>query len=240
MVYKIGVCDDEALQVQVNRLYMKDFLDRNGYEGKISGFRSYEKLMKEMQKDPFHILFLDIDFGEGKTNGITLAKQIYEQYPDVLLVFITGFKEFTAEAFEVEAMGYIVKPVEPGKLERILRKCILQVQAGQEEVEKNFLVVVEKKIKQKILLDKIIRIERKGRKSCILTGDREYCVNETISSLEERMQEQFLRISQSDLVNKKLIQGIEKDVVVLPDETRLKIGTTYRKSVKKAYFGEEK
>lgn len=240
MVYKIGICDDEDLHVRINGLYIQDFFEKNGYDGKIYGFRTYGNLMNAMEKEPFHILFLDIDLGEGEENGITLAKQIYEQYPDVLLVFVTGLKEFTAEAFEVEAMGYILKPVEQKKLERILRKCVLQIQAGQEEMEKYFLVVVENKIKQKILLDKISRIERKGRKSCILTEDREYCVNETISSLEERVQEKFLRISQSDLVNKKVIRGIEKNVVLLEDGTKLNIGRTYRKSVKTAYFWEEK
>ena len=240
MIYKIGICDDEDLQVQVNRLYIQDCLRKYGYDGTIYGFHTYEKLIKAMEKDPFHILLLDIDLGEGKENGMTLAKQIYEEYPDVLLVFVTGLKEFTAEAFEVEAMGYIIKPVEPNKIERILRKCILQIQARQEEIEKNFLIVVENKIRQKILLDKIIRIERKGRKSSILTTNREYLVNETISSLEERLQDTFLRISQSDLVNKKLIRGIEKGVIVLTDGTRLTIGTTYKKSVKNAYFGEEK
>lgn len=239
MIYKIGICDDDAIHLKINRLYIDDFLKKNGYEGKIKEYQTYEKLMKAMEKEVFDILVLDIDLGEKEKNGITLAEQLFKQYPDVLLVFITGLKEFTAEAFKVEAMGYILKPVDQSRIDRILKKCVLQIQAREKEMEKKFLVVVENKIKQKIALDTIKRMQHQGRKTIILTKNREYAVNETISSLEERVKDSFLRVSQSDLVNKKVIKGIRKNAVVLEDGTVLTIGRTYRASVKSIYFGKE-
>lgn len=239
LVYKIGICDDDMLYLKINRLHIEEFLKKNGYEGKVKAFQTYEKLMKAVEKETFHILVLDIDLGEKEKNGITLAEQFFKEYPDVLLVFVTGLKEFTAQAFEVEAMGYILKPVEQSKMNRILKRCVWQIQAREEELDKRFLVVVEDKIKQKIAFDRMDRIQRQGRKTIIFAKNREYAINETVSSLEERLTDAFLRVSQSDLVNKKFIKSIEKYGVQLKDGTILKIGRTYRNSVRSLYFGEE-
>lgn len=238
MIYRIGICDDEKLHLKINRLYIEDFFRKHEYKNKITCFDTYEKLINAVKKECFHILFLDIDLGNHKNQGIDLAKEIFQQYPDVLLVFITGLKEFTQDAFEVEAMGYILKPIEQDKMERILKRCVLQIQAKETEMERNFLVVVQDKVKKKILLDTIYAIQHYGRKTVIRTVDKDYEINETITSLANRLPDSFLRINQSDLVNKKIIEHMEKDNVLLKNGTSLKIGRTYKKSVSKLYYGE--
>ena len=59
-------------------------------------------------------------------------------------------------------------------------------------------------------------------------------------SIEERLEKHFIRISQSDLVNKRKIQSMEKGEVVMQDGTKLRIGRTYLDAVYGKYFGEKK
>ena len=168
---------------------------------------------------------MDIDLGEGKKSGMELAKLVYEQYPQTLLVFVTGYAEYTADAFDMEAMGYVVKPVDSMKMKRVLNKCMWQLQQKYQE-EKFYLVVVQGKVKQKILQDSIIRMKRDLRKTIIYTKYMQYEV-ETMVSIEKRLEKHFIRISKSDLVNGRQIKRINKKEVLLQDGTELKIGRAY-------------
>ena len=239
MKYRIGICDDDKLQIKLNKVHIQDYMKQEGYKIEIESYTSYEELLKAIQKKSFHILFLDIDLGQGEKNGMELAKIVYEQCPQTLFVFITGYADYTADAFGVEAMGYLLKPVDIMKMKRVLERCMWQLQREQKE-EKFYLVVVENKIRQKILQDSIIRMERKLRKTIIYTDRMKYEVYEAMVSIEERLEKHFIRISQSDLVNKRKIQSMEKGEVVMQDGTKLRIGRTYLDAVYGKYFGENK
>lgn len=101
MVYKIGICDDQKLHLKINELYIQEFIERYGYKAQITSFQTYTQIIEEVKKENFHILFLDIDLGKGtdcKENGIMLARKIFKENTDSIIVFITGHKEFAKEA----------------------------------------------------------------------------------------------------------------------------------------------
>ncbi len=248
-MYRIGICDDKKVEAHVAALYVKDYAKRQDYQCSVREFYSAEKMEKFLLKEELDIVLLDIDLngdeesgrkGLSKDNGIDLARKIRSIYPDLVIVFITGHREFTAHAFDVEAMGYILKPIDPKRLDRILKKCILQVNALKSEEECAEIIVTEGNIKKKLKLFDIIRAERQQRKTKILTVEREYYVSETIANLEGQAGEKFLRISQSDLVNLNKVVGIEKRQIILRDGTYLNIGRTYMKRVREGYFGKKK
>lgn len=246
-MYRIGICDDKKVEAHVATLYVKDYAKRHDYHCSVREFYTAKDMERYLLKEELDIVFLDIDLNGDEeqgnvrlssNNGITLARKFRDIFPDLVVVFITGHREFTAHAFDVEAMGYIMKPIDPKKLDRILKKCILQVNALKSEEENEEIVITEGNMKKKLKVSEIIRIERQQRKTKILTIAQEYYVIETIVGLEEQLKGKFLRISQSDLVNPAKIVGIEKNRVQLRDGTKLNIGRTYLKKVRERYFGE--
>ncbi|NLP17259.1 MAG: response regulator transcription factor [Clostridiales bacterium] len=237
MKYIIGVCDDEKLQVKVNGLYIKEIALRNNWDVAMVPFNTGRAVLEYLATRKLDVLFLDIDL--GNESGIGIAEKIAVKYPEVVVIFITGHREFANDAFDVDAMGYIVKPVEEKKMERVLKKTLTHVEAIRSKKPSETIVVTVENLKKKILQNDILYIERQQAKSIIVLKGKKYGVYETITSLAERLTDSFLRISQSYIVNKSFIAGIEGNRVLLKNGMDISIGRTYRKDVLEAYYQDK-
>lgn len=237
MKYIIGVCDDEKLQVKINGLYIKEIALRNNWDVAMVPFNTGRAVLEYLATRKLDVLFLDIDL--GNESGIGIAEKIAVKYPEVVVIFITGHREFANDAFDVDAMGYIVKPVEEKKMERVLKKTLTHVEAIRSKKPSETIVVTVENLKKKILQNDILYIERQQAKSIIVLKGKKYGVYETITSLAERLTDSFLRISQSYIVNKSFIAGIEGNRVLLKNGMDISIGRTYRKDVLEAYYQDK-
>lgn len=229
MQYNIGICDDEILQLKLNNVYLKEIAARNRYDVSVKAFSCSPHLFSYLQKETLDILFLDIDLGEE--SGIEIAKKLSVRYPHIIIVFLTGHREFANDAFDVEALGYVLKPINEQKLERIFIKAITQVIGLKNKSEGSFLVITEENIKKKINQAEITYIERVLSKSIIHTAKREYEVYEPLTSLCKRLDNSFLRVNQSEIVSSRDILKLEGNTVYLKSGRELSIGRTYKKAV---------
>lgn len=237
MAYQIGLCDDELYQLKVNGLFLKEIASKNDMDLEYHAFSSGAQLKKYLLSKELDVLFMDIDLGDE--SGVELAAKLSRQYPKMVIAFVTGHREFMEEAFEMDAMGYLVKPYEINRMESVLRKALLQVSAlrqgdGAREAE---LIVNDENLRKKIKCNDIIYIQRQQYKSVVVTRQRQYCVYESITALFERVGEGFLRVNQSEVVNVKYIKSIEGNTVKLKTEMEMSIGRTYKKHVMQKYFG---
>lgn len=236
MSYQIAFCDDEVYQIKVNSLFLKEIASQNGYDFEYHGFQSGKQLRNYLQSNPIDILFLDIDLGDE--TGIEIAAWIAQNYPEVITIFVTGHREFAEEAFEVEAVGYLVKPYDIKKMENSLKKAMSLLEKKQLEQSNTEIVITDENIKKKIDCRDILYIQRQQAKSVIKTQDKEYQVYETIISLCERIGDSFIRVNQGEVVNNKMIQEIKGNTVYLKNGMEMSIGRTYRKEVLEKYFGK--
>ena len=74
----------------------------------------------------FDIIFLDIQM-EG-INGMETARRLRNQKEEVILIFISGFKEYVFEAFDVSAFHYLLKPIEEIKFMEIFAKAVAELE----------------------------------------------------------------------------------------------------------------
>lgn len=236
MSYQVAFCDDEIFQIKLNNLYIKEIASKNGYDFEYHGFQSGKNLKKYLTSHRLDILFLDIDLGDE--TGIEVAAWIAQNYPNVITVFVTGHREFAEEAFEVEAMGYLVKPYDISKMENVLKKAMNLLQNSQKDNRNTEIVITDENIKKKIDCREILYIERQQSKSIIKTQQKEYQVYETITSLCERIGESFIRVNQGEVVNLNIIKEIKGNTVYLKNGKEMSIGRTYRKEVLAKYFGK--
>lgn len=235
MAYQIGLCDDELYQIKVNGLFLKEIATKNDMDLEYHGFSNGAQLKKYLLNKDLDILFMDIDL--GNESGVELAAQLSRQYPKMVIAFVTGHREFMEEAFEMDAMGYLVKPYEINRMERVLRKSLLQVSALRQSEKEPELIVNDENLRKKIKCKDIIYIQRQQYKSVVVTGQRQYCVYEPITALFERVGEGFLRVNQSEVVNMEYIKAVEGNAVKLKNEMEMSIGRTYKKEVMRKYFG---
>lgn len=102
---KIMCVDDEALMLQMLEMAVREAKP----DAEVLAFDEPEDLLDEAKKSGCDIAFLDIHMG-GMT-GVELAKELKSVNPKMNIIFVTGFSEYTGDAMQLHASGYIMKPV---------------------------------------------------------------------------------------------------------------------------------
>lgn len=235
MRYTVGICDDEKIQIKVNALFLNEIALKNKVDIIYKGFENPTELLTFLEKHTVDVLLLDIDLN-NEISGIELASKLAAKYPKLIFIFVTGHREFAFEAFEIEANGYVVKPIDINKLERILLKAFHLVDGMKKESKEMPFIITEENIKKKINQEEIIYVQRRAAKSFIVTKEREYQVYETITSLNNRLKDNFIRINQSEIVNINKIKEIKNNNMHLKSGESFVIGRTFRKDVMETYL----
>lgn len=84
----------------------------------VFSYRKIHKLKDEMHLSMIDAAFLDISMEDG--DGLSLAEWLTKRYPDIKIIFTTGYAEYAVDAFQLHASGYILKPITPDKIRREL------------------------------------------------------------------------------------------------------------------------
>ena len=106
--------DDEKLSLEALVSAIKENLPNET----VNAFRRMTDAEVFAGRNGCDIAFLDIEMRDG--DGITLAKNIQAMNPKVNIVFVTGYGDFTGEAFSLYASAYIMKPVTTEKIKKAL------------------------------------------------------------------------------------------------------------------------
>ncbi len=155
------------------------------------------------------VVFLDINM--PGTDGLTAARRLAELSEPPLLVFATAYDQHALEAFEVNAVDYLLKPFSEERVAETIAKLRKLVKKRRAEtiIEQKIAVQDEEEIK---LIDpkEIVFAAREGRKVVLKTADNKYTVDFTLQQLENKIADSgFFRPHNSFLVNAEMIEKIE-------------------------------
>lgn len=113
---KAIIVDDEPHVIELNRFV----LETSGAFEVVASFQRTSEALAQIATYQADVCFLDIEM--PGSNGMQLAVQIKRQLPDIELVFVTAHEHYSLQAFEVEALDYVLKPICRKSLERVIRK----------------------------------------------------------------------------------------------------------------------
>ena len=161
---RIAVCDDDrAIREEISRLVKKQMP-----EADIVAYQSGEEMISA--GEDFAISFLDIEM--GKVSGMDIARHIREKEASLtqrsILIFVTGYREYMEEAFDVNAFHYLIKPIDPEKFAEVFDRARKEMSAFDEQNKKQIMVKTSG-IQQKIWLRDIYYIESGNKKVIIHT-----------------------------------------------------------------------
>jgi len=107
---KIAIVEDEKKEQDLLSSFFNKLEKEKGFNVNIQVFSSGEAFLFEFEYNKFDVVLMDIDFGEGKMNGITASQKMRKVDADVILVFITNLAQFAIDGYNVQASDFIVKP----------------------------------------------------------------------------------------------------------------------------------
>ena len=155
MDYSVAIVDDVLQDREYIAGLVYQWAQEKGHTVILKTFPSSEAfLFAREESKKTEMLLLDIEM--GAMNGVELAKELRQVQKDTMLqlVFITGFTDFIAEGYEVDALHYLIKPVVPAKLFSVLDKAVTNLA----KVEKHLRVTYDRRT-DFIPLSKIYYIE---------------------------------------------------------------------------------
>lgn len=186
---------------------------------KIFSFTSGDELLK--CKEEFAIIFLDIKGISGMNIARILRfRQEIQGSMKSILIFVTGYREYMEEAFDVHAFHYLLKPIDTKKFVKVLECALKEAEAIENEAE-NYLLIKVIDTNKKIPLKDILFIESQNKKVVIHTSDKIYETYGKMDAFEIALGDLFYRCHRCYLVNLEKISAYQSDTIHLINDEKI-------------------
>jgi DNA-binding LytR/AlgR family response regulator len=182
---------------------------------------------KYLKNFPADLVFLDINM--PSISGINLAKSLQQE---AMIIFTTAYSEFAAESYELNAIDYLLKPINRERFNTAVQKAIDYYQYANSvstEKEKHLFVRADLKL-HKIAFSEVLLVEGVADYLKIHLQDKKPIVarmtmKEMVTKLPEN---DFIRVNRSYIIPVSRIQSVTSKTIFLP-EKEIPIGSTYLK-----------
>jgi len=232
------IVDDEPLAVERMQVICAKLKDLN-VVGTASDGSAALRLIAALKPD---LVLLDMTMPE--VDGLSVARQLAENTakdaPRPAVIFVTAHDHFAVEAFDLDAVDYVLKPVATDRLERAIERALAR--RGEREASESEwlqeLWVPHRSELLRIEVSQVSRIDAERDYVRLHVGDRTYLLLQTIAGLEKRLDPaEFIRIHRSTILRRDSIRGLRHDglgvwSVELEEGEALRIGRTYLSKVK--------
>lgn len=195
----------------------------------VKAFNDPRKFLQERESLTFELCITDIEM--PGISGLELASALEGK----LVIFTTAYKEYASEAFELEAVDYIVKPVKMERLEKAIHKAIQVFRARSEK--KAFLQVTTDKGKSLLYFHRIALIataanDSRDKEVLLDDGNKILLKNINFSTLLDQLPaDGFCRVNKKEIVSLKSVSHFTNNEIrlsVQKEEIRVLLSDIYR------------
>lgn len=226
----IAICDD----LEVDRKILIDMINRyftehNSLVNMIT-YNNGEDLISDFKHQNFDLIFLDIYM--SKLNGINTAKEIRKKDDNSILVFMTTSTDFALDAYDLDALQYLIKPITYDKIKKILDKCLKQFATNM-----RFIKVLEDGYPIKILLNDIYYIDVYDKNCFIHLKDKVIKTYTSLTNLLNLLENSsFLKCHRSYIVNMLYINEMLSNDFILRNGAKIPITKNDKLNLKQTYL----
>jgi two-component system response regulator AlgR len=208
---KVLIVDDEKLaRDRISRM----LADVDGYD--VVGEAGHGKqAVEECQRAQPDVVLLDIRM--PGMDGLEAARHLMQMEEPPAVVFCTAYEEHAIEAFNVQAVGYLLKPVRREDLVNVLRsakranKAQLAALMEQDGDRRSHISARTRRGIELIPIDDVRFFQADQKYVTVRHGDGELLIDETLRELEDEFGERFVRVHRNALVASRFIEGLERD-----------------------------
>jgi len=239
---KILIVDDE----QPARKKIRSFLKEETEIGSVLEAENGIEAVKKIHEENPDLVFLDIQM-PGMTGFEVIESVGVGNMP--VLVFVTAYDQYAIDAFEVQAIDYLLKPYDQDRFRKSFTRALkqLELKHSNTAVLKNLLneIKSEKEYLDRIMVNighrffyiktsNIIYISAEEKYVNLHTERDQYLVRDTMNNMEQKLDPaKFKRIHRSHIVNIDFIKEMQPSshgdyVVILKDGTKLTLSRRFR------------
>lgn len=207
MTLKVLIVDDEALaRSRLRRLLGQ--CSAPAAEVRAEAANAAQALQC-LAREPFDLALLDIHMPGA--DGLKLAQLLRERPDAPRVVFVTAHAQHALQAFEVEAVDYLTKPVRLERLQAALQKVQRQRPARPaHEGADDSLLIQERGRTERVPLGEVLYIKAELKYLTVRTAVRDYILDGSLNELEERFGTRLLRVHRNALVARHSVRALEK------------------------------
>lgn len=228
---RIAVYDDTREHCEEITALLKRELKGRSVE--IERFPSSGELMRYLTSGGYmpDVAFLGVELWDG--DGIEQAVRLNELVPSCRIIFVANSLHFATEVYRADHVWFILR----GELEQRIGPALEKALSLPEFARSRTMLVKGKGKASLVPLERLLYLERDGRKTLIRTESGEYVVSDPPSRLlEGGLAESFIRCHMSYWVNREKIASMECGEFVLCDGTRIPISRTWRAAARAAFL----
>lgn len=213
MLWKVAICEDDSTQSRNIGRMVERWGQERTQKPEIFGYADCEAFLWDWTEGKdFDLVILDIHLGRGM-DGMELARRIRQKDREIEILFISGLSEYMSQGYDVEALHFLVKPVEEGRLWEILDRAL-----PMQKKKEIFLLVETENEAERIPVSRIVYGEAFSHTTeLFLAPESKEGVMEhkevrmCLGELEERLSGwDFLRCHRSYLVHLPYIRRIDR------------------------------
>ena len=229
---RIAVCDDDSEDLRRMKESIQAVEHKISMDAPVEYFNCGEDLIASIRRgQEYSFTILDI-YMTGMT-GIDTAKVVRELLPDVYVGFLTSSEEFALDAYDLNAVHYMMKPATPEKVDEMFQRYLERARIPARVIE---METDAKTHSFPLHLMEKVQSATKGVDVYIKNVEEPYHLNMSFMRAEEQLEGcSFLRISRGLLINIDYVETIDNDICRMKDGTEYLISRREKAAIRKQY-----
>lgn len=215
---KCLIIDDNPMA----RLAIRNFIQEVDFLSLSGECEDAVQAMNWLQKEPIELLFLDVEMPQ--MTGLELLESLTHR---PLVILITSKTEYAVQAYNLEVIDYIVKPIKLARFLKAVNRAKDFLRPTQKEADRYLFARIDN-VLTRLDFDQILYVETMGDYIRIATPQKKYTVHLTLKALLEKLPpDRFLRIHRSYVVALDKIDSFADNMVSIQKNV-LAVSETYR------------
>ncbi len=223
----IALCDDESIVVDELQALLQEYEKTARQLLSIHKFPSGESLLQTVNEGQYDVIFMDIKMEQ--LDGIETAKKVRTVDESVFLIFVSSLPDYVFDVFDVNARGFLVKPVDKEKLFSLLDKIISKIKNNTGKT----LTVLFNGAVTKIPLTKIHYCEVRDHSLFIYEREKIHQYQGKIEDLERELSQNatsdFFRCHRSYIVSFRYVEKFCDGMIYLPSGEKIPVASRRKK-----------
>lgn len=230
------IVDDEPLA----RAEMRSLINETSKMDILGEFSNAPSALEFLKDNDADLIFLDIEM--PMVTGLEFAEMLPKRS---LIIFTTAYSQYALKSYELEAVDYLLKPIDSQRLEKAINKAILYIELLSKDTIKNtiesnttdFLFIKADRRFYKISFSDIKFIEGLKDYVVIHTRQQKLITAMNLKTIHQKVSEEtFIRVSKSYVVNADYIDSFDNHSIYI-DESEIPIGEVYKAEFFAKYAG---